>query len=92
MSVAAQQSPHHGAKRLLETLDSPEQSSYSTGKRTRYAGSPGGRCAPLSERQANVAPAGVIQALKGLFPEMDERVRLFSVSLLPIIWPRLAEI
>lgn len=81
MSVAAH-SPFRGSKRShhFEQEDQQEGENphqFSAGKRSRFhAHSPaGGRCTPLSERQAYVVSASTVVALRGLFPEMDEQVR-----------------
>lgn len=75
MSVAAQ-SPHRGSKRHFERGDSPERYSHDRSfspshKRFRHATV---RSTPLAERQPYVVNSTTITALKGLFPEMDDKV------------------
>ena len=83
MSVAAR-SPHHGNKRHFEpSSDSPERfstdrSSGPSNKRYRQYNPQSLRCAPLAERQPYVVSSTTLQALKGLFPDMDDKVRRLS--------------
>lgn len=79
MSVAAR-SPHHGNKRHFEpSSDSPEpystdRSSGPSNKRYRQYNPQSLRCAPLAERQPYVVSSTTLQALKGLFPDMDDKI------------------
>ena len=83
MSVAAR-SPHHSNKRHFEhSSDSPDhyssdRSSGHSNKRFRQYTSTSLRCSPLSERQPHVVSSSTLQALKGLFPDMDDKVRDFT--------------
>ena len=77
MSVAAH-SPHRSNKRHFDHSDSPERYNQDTPftpshKRFRPAVS---RCTPLTERQPYVVTSTTLQALKGLFPDMDDKVCL----------------
>jgi hypothetical protein len=76
MSVQAL-SPYSGSKRLFgedpEDIDSP--CDRGQGKRSRFlSGSPSGRCSGSSSSFQAVHPA-TLEALKGLFPGMDDQVR-----------------
>ena len=85
MSVAAR-SPHHGNKRHFEpSSDSAERystdrSSGPSNKRYRQYNPQSLRCAPLAERQSYVVSSTTLQALKGLFPDMDDKVRRLSLQ------------
>lgn len=75
MSVAAR-SPHRSNKRHFEHSESPERYSQDTPftsahKRFRPAAS---RCVPLTERQPYVVTPTTVAALRGLFPDMDDKV------------------
>ena len=80
MSVAAR-SPHHGNKRHFDQgTDSPEhhtsdRSSGPSHKRLRHYTPQTLRCSPFAERQPYVVSSTTLQALKGLFPDMDDKVR-----------------
>lgn len=74
MSVAAR-SPHRSNKRHFEHSESPERYSQDTPftsahKRFRPAAS---RCVPLTERQPYVVTPTTVAALRGLFPDMDDK-------------------
>lgn len=79
MSVAAR-SPHHSNKRHFEqSSDSPDpfipdRASSHINKRFRQYTPPSLRCNPLTERQSHVISSSTLQALKGLFPDMDDKV------------------
>ena len=96
MSVAAR-SPHHGTKRHFDqSSDSPEH--YSTertsgpgNKRFRQYTPQSLRCAPLAERQPYVVSSTTLQALKGLFPDMDDKVRGASVHQTTCHYPSLEQ-
>lgn len=78
MSVAAR-SPHHSNKRHFEhSGDSPDlystdRTSGHNNKRFRQYTPPSLRCSPLTERQSHVVSSSTLQALKGLFPDMDDK-------------------
>lgn len=78
MSVAAR-SPHHGNKRHFDQgTDSPEhytsdRSSGPSHKRLRHYTPQTLRCSPFAERQPYVVSSTTLQALKGLFPDMDDK-------------------
>ncbi|KAL3145986.1 hypothetical protein ABBQ38_015346 [Trebouxia sp. C0009 RCD-2024] len=78
MSVAAR-SPHHSNKRHFEqSSDSPDpfipdRASSHINKRFRQYTPPSLRCNPLTERQSHVISSSTLQALKGLFPDMDDK-------------------
>lgn len=74
MSVAAL-SPFSGSKRLLESAagDTDSPCDRSAVKRGRFVGSPG-RCSGPPPAFGAVHP-GTLNALKALFPGMDDQVR-----------------
>ncbi len=76
MSVAAHHSPCIGAKRFFESAEAPE---YGHGKRLRQPQQLGvsplaGRARTGREGRAYVVTAAALAALRGLFPDMDEKV------------------
>ncbi len=76
MSVAAHHSPCIGAKRFFESAEAPE---YGHGKRLRQpqqlgVSPPAGRARTGREGRAYVVTAAALAALRGLFPDMDEKV------------------
>lgn len=81
MSVVAH-SPFTGNKRLFD--DDASNDSYdwaSSCKRGRFVGSPAaaGRGSPKRQAPSSVTPA-TFTALCGLFPEMDEQVRVWGAA------------
>ena len=72
-------SPFSGSKRLFEEQPEDVESpcDRGQGKRGRFlAGSPSGRCSgPSGAFHAQGVHPATLQALKGLFPAMDDQVR-----------------
>lgn len=83
MSVAAQLRYHAGAKRLFEHQDSAEQGYTSPGsgsrraeprKARRLGSGATGRDLPSSQQAAYAVGPSTLIALRGLFPDMDDKV------------------